>query len=479
MEVTDNQHVDLGKSRVDRDLKDLVGILDYLNIRNPFNTNDDRLRSIASGLVACDSHLVSCDNAEEIGALIMSKMDELAFADVVLKKADQIKTLASLAKKMKVSQTNAVADNSLLFNRLLVIMSRLKTTDLEIYFQYELTTVPTALFTDHGMRKTNKAALTKELRKNLKKTPMLNELPQMHVIDGGCLLHRVIWAETGTYADIAKLYVNFVRKHYGESCIIVFDGYNSGPSVKDQEHVRRAKNCSPVIDLNESNPIYKNQSAFLMNARNKQSLVQLLSVYFQQQNYEVRHAENDADTVIVGCAIQLARQLIPVTVIADDTDVLVLLVYHFQSEMADIFMLSEITRQRSPRAEITPVRDIRQSIGDKAACQLLLAHAISGCDTTSSLFGHGKSNVSRTLAKCDDSDIETLGSPSALRQQVIEAGLRVMSLLYGGKTHDSLNHLRYISCMHLLATSAFPSHPMEVPVGSPHECTGLGMEDRE
>ena len=52
----------------------------------------------------------------------------------------------------------------------------------------------------------------------------------------------------------------------------------------------------------------------------------LLSNHFRQQRYEVRHAESDADTVIVGCAIQLARQLIPVTVNADDADVLVLLV---------------------------------------------------------------------------------------------------------------------------------------------------------
>src|SRR6218665_3713190 len=311
MEVTDNQHVDLGKSRVDRDFKDLVSILDWFNGHNPFNTSDSRLRCIASSLVASDSHSVNCDKAEEIGALIMAKMDKLAVSDVVLKKADQIKTLASLDKKVKVSRKAAIADNSLLFNRLLVIMSRLKTTDLEKYFQYELTTVPTALFTDHGMRKTNNAALTKELRKNLGKSPMLNELPRMHVIDGGCLLHRVGWTETGTYA---------------ESCIIVFDGYNSGPTVKDQEHVRRAKNCSPVIDVTESNPVYRNQSAFPMNANNKQSFVLLLSNHFRQQRYEVRHAESDVDTVIVGCAIQLARQLIPVTVIADDADVLVLLV---------------------------------------------------------------------------------------------------------------------------------------------------------
>src|SRR6218665_2558434 len=126
-------------------------------------------------------------------------------------------------------------------------------------------------------------------------------------------------------------------------------------------------------------------------------------------------------------------------------------------------MLSEITRRRSLCAEITPVRSVHESLGDKAACQLLLAHAMTSCDTTSSLFGHGKSNVSCALAKCDDSDIDTLGSPSASRQQVVEAGQRVMSLLFGGKALDSLNHLRYITYMHLLATSKTQPNPERLP----------------
>jgi len=38
--------------------------------------------------------------AHEVGQAVMVKMDQLTFTDVVLKKADHIKTLSSLDKKV-------------------------------------------------------------------------------------------------------------------------------------------------------------------------------------------------------------------------------------------------------------------------------------------------------------------------------------------------------------------------------------------
>ena len=123
--------------------------------------------------------------------------------------------------------------------------------------------------------------------------------------------------------------------------------------------------------------------------------------------------------------------------------------------MADIFMLSEINCRRSARAAITPVRTVCSAIGAKAVSQLLVIHAISGCDSTSNLFGHGKSSVFRTIVKCVNNETvtDTLGSATASRQDVIEAGLNLLTMLYGGKNDDTLNHLRYVSYMHQLATS--------------------------
>jgi hypothetical protein len=182
-------------------------------------------------------------------------------------------------------------------------------------------------------------------------------------------------------------------------------------------------------------------------------------------NVTVKHAKDDADTLIVQTALDLASQQIPVTVVADDTDVLVLLVHHFKSFMADIFMLSEMTRVRTARRAITPIRAVCESIGDTAVRQLLVAHAISGCDTTSALFGQGKSSVFHKIVKNKDTlpYTDVLGSPSASRHDVIEAGLKLLTLLYGGKPEDTLNKLRYATYMNQVATRKSHPNPERLP----------------
>ena len=50
----------------------------------------------------------------------------------------------------------------------------------------------------------------------------------------------------------------------------------------------------------------------------------------------VHNSTGDADTLIVECALEYARQGTEVSVVADDTDVLVLLMYHWCQNMADV-----------------------------------------------------------------------------------------------------------------------------------------------
>jgi len=64
-------------------------------------------------------------------------------------------------------------------------------------------------------------------------------------------------------------YVDFVRNHYGQSCIIVFDDYGNGPSIKDHEHERRASKSCPDVVIAEQMTAYKNQTVFLTNTQNK------------------------------------------------------------------------------------------------------------------------------------------------------------------------------------------------------------------
>ena len=94
----------------------------------------------------------------------------------------------------------------------------------------------------------------------------------------------------------------------------------------------------------------------------------------------VHIADGDADTMIVICALQYAGKETDVNVVADDTDVLVLLMYHWKQNMADVYFLSEVKKNMM----VWKIRDSWPT----TTSHLLFLHAWSGCDTTSATFGH-------------------------------------------------------------------------------------------
>jgi len=69
------------------------------------------------------------------------------------------------------------------------------------------------------------------------------------------------------------------------------------------------------------------------------------------------------------------------------------------------------------------VRAVRNSTDNTAADQLLAVHAISGCDTTSALFGHGKAGVYRKVVENPDTKpfTDVLSSVDASQTAVVEA----------------------------------------------------------
>jgi hypothetical protein len=80
-----------------------------------------------------------------------------------------------------------------------------RTTYIESYFTFELTTEPASLFKDGFMRKPDKAKLKSELLQGINSVSSV--LPETcFVIDGGHLLHAVKWHPDGTYVDIACQY---------------------------------------------------------------------------------------------------------------------------------------------------------------------------------------------------------------------------------------------------------------------------------
>ena len=149
--------------------------------------------------------------------------------------------------------------------------------------------------------------------------------------------------------------------------------------------------------------------------------------------------------MIVECALQFAIGGREVNVVADDTDVLVLLIYHWKQYMADIYFLSEAKKSQKKGLRVWKICDLVTKAGKVLASNLLFIHAWSGCDTTSATFGQGKTSLLKKIKESEElQQISTLISePDITAEQIGKGGIRLFVVMYCGKREDSLNSLRY------------------------------------
>jgi hypothetical protein len=150
---------------------------------------------------------------------------------------------------------------------------------------------------------------------------------------------------------------------------------------------------------------------------------------------QIFQVTGDADTLILYQYIDR-----PVTKVANDTDVLVLLLYHFHSTMADIILISNTENEST---SVVSIRSIHQAIGAVAAKQMLVIHAIAGCDIKPAVYGRTKVKMGRLLSKFKPAEslIAVLNCDDANHESFKKAGLELMSVIFGEKYRQSLNHM--------------------------------------
>ena len=448
---TSEQHIELGASRVSRDNSDLNKVISWLKNCNPSFPVDPNLRCLHTGMSSIKVHdIINCDNAEDVGRRIHEQIDEKNFNEVSFKRSDCIKTLASLQTRLVIQDTNVQIDPYGLFTRLIAVVERSNT--VEECFEFELTVEPTSLFKDSFMRKPNKSDLAKFITYEVE---YLDNLPQSKiVIDGGALLHRVKWKKSSTYSEIFVQYANYLINKYGV-CTIVFDGYDSGPSIKDHEHIRRSKTSCPYLKIVAIGLAHKDQHLFFSNANNKSQFINLLSIYLIESGFDVHQSSSDADTNIVKAALEIASSGNLVIVIADETGVLVLLLHHFNDDMSDVFVYSEASRRSKVGPKVFSIRTLKSNMIPIVLRSLLFLHAWSGCDTTSAIFGYGKASILKKFTSSEK--FQNLSKVFYLHDAghilISHAGIQIFSILYSGKVADDLAKLRYNQYMNMISKS--------------------------
>lgn len=433
------QHTELRCSRRERDLQDINKFLGWLRIHNPFRQSND-LVSLSSGLVVTSSS-VNCDEAYDVGLNCLKDIEGNNFADVKLKRKNKVTTIGSVVSGIDVRSEEVPINPDQLFNR--VICMSQGTNNLKHYFNYELSPYPLSLFENNKMlRKGTKSSIMKIFEKWTVSNEAFENLPQkIYVVDGGYLLHSVVWPDKGTYSSIIEKYVETVIKRYGKDCHVVFDGYPDYPTTKGLEHIRRSKRTSLEIKFNLNMECSVKQNEFLANPKNKSRFIEQLAQKLNEANIPTIVAEEDADTEVVGRAIDVSKIQSgrPIVVVGQDTDLFVLLLGLPQCQNVQLFF-----HKPSGTPSSYDISKIREEIGDMKDVILFL-HAITGCDTTSSLFGKGKINAYKLLSLSNDLRAKALQfyEKQADKNILKEVGETFVLKLYGCTRSTSLNESRY------------------------------------
>lgn len=432
------QHVDSRDSRVKKDNADVNILFDWFKLHDPF-PNTTQLISIASGIVGNEQ--INCHRAYEIGLESMKKITGLSYNEIKLKRSEKVMPLSSVNKSVKINDCKVAVDPLLLFQRITV--SKQFESNLEEYLQYELSPYPTALFDNDGMRKTTKSSLYDNM------SPIdfvLNENNVTFIIDGGFLLHHVVWSREDTFSIIFDKYMNYLQRHYSSKIIVVFDGYSdNSKNVKAMEQQRRTAALSKTYEVcfDETMVVPVTQEKFLSNRNNKDMLINMLIEKLQAGNITTKQARDDADVLIVETAIEESKSEKTAVIIGQDIDLLVILIGRTLSYEQEIFLKK--VGKGNVKTEIYSTKSFDNYPHSKT--HILFLHALSGCDTTSALFKKGKKSLLKVFEKLTNLDelAAAFEEENCSAQRLLESGTQTLLAVYNApKSVKSLDHLRYM-----------------------------------
>ena len=186
------------------------------------------------------------------------------------------------------------------------------------------------------------------------------------------------------YGDVSENYVKYVINTYGRDCIVCFDGYTDvSKSTKVAEQNRRGDhNVSADVIFDGKTPVVNSQQSILANRNNKARIINKMMEGLEVEGVRCCQSVADADYLIASTTILKAGSMqFPVVLVGNDTDLLVMLIHG--SKTKNVYM-------QFGKDSAYNVHSIVQNLKSSVSRHILIAHAISGCDTVSALYGVGK-----------------------------------------------------------------------------------------
>ncbi|KAJ8685740.1 hypothetical protein QAD02_021533 [Eretmocerus hayati] len=394
-------------------------------------------RGVSEGVIA--RWIMSMIVLTEVTYAVMGTFNK-KYKDIHLKRRSKIISIAAAQSSIPVENDTVVIDPTLLFQRLSMIIEN--KDDMKEHLKLELAPYPKALFDQHGMSKTQKHKFIENF------TPTIGapQFPGMkYIIDGGFLLHKVVWHQGDIIDAILQRFVKHIEKHFSQGRTVIFDGYPSIPDarhIKSLERARRVKqNQAREAQSERGMPMPLSKDKYLSNEKNKNRLIQLLTEDLRAAGHTCEQADEDADTLIVNSAIRMSREMnVPAIIVGEDIDLLVIL-----TQLADEH---DLVYSFEPGKGKTPSKyfSSRSFHPEHLSNSVAFFHAFCGCDTVSSIFGKGKNAIVRLFQ--NKPELIPLATPfnqeNASVDTLVKNGTRIMARLYDpqGET-DDLDEMRY------------------------------------
>ena len=254
-------------------------------------------------------------------------------------------------------------------------------------------------------------------------------------------------------------------KKYGEP-MVVFDGYESGPTIKDAAHIRRKTKSSKTILFKPDMIFNGKKDEFLSSANNKQRFINLLSDHIKEEGMVALHASSDADTLIVETAVEVAKTQ-ESCIVGDDTDLLIIALDKTMKageKIKSIYLNNEKKKTSNKQDRIWHIKKLVQVLGEKSN-HILFTHAFLGCDTTSHPYGIGKQQSLKLLENKEFIDAaKFFGRGDSTKAEIEQATEQCFLLLYKAPSNvKTLNELRYIKFVEKVSGKLTAVLPQTLP----------------
>lgn len=396
------------------------------------NTATSSLQNVANKDLATTEIAQSLLNAEHLGQNLLSVFvtermlppcegsNRVDLKSPLTKnKAPTFSTLYAMKKVTAVKQTAVKADRNVL-QRLLTASDAGRSIDMEKILQHELMPVPISLAAINGTLNTgNKSLMADVLTQNIVTPPDIqlgDPWKNCLVIDGQALVMALgMPQEVVTFGDFADLFVKTVLLMGSRSSRIdvTFDRYEI-VSIKSGTRKKRSEGTRSIrrVIENRSVPVPSNWQNFMSSGENKSDLEHFLSneILLNAPTHKVivvsggfpnktdaKSSDETMDTTLLQANHEeadtrlvlhcLHANVESVVVASRDTDVLALLVAHFDDMPCTKLWMKAGT---SKKQKYIPVHEIRLILTHDQVVSLLAFHAITGCDSVSQIAGHTK-----------------------------------------------------------------------------------------